>query len=108
MWHSGNSTGVDPVQIEPNGHGGADVWLRINISQKTDEDGNPQWEYDETHGVVSPTPTLAEVEADFSEWWERLEDQNKTDADRIAELMQRVQEQEDAIVELAQLQFGEV
>ena len=108
MWHSGNSAGVDPVQIEPNGSGGADVWLRINIEQTTDEDGNPKWEYDETHGVVSPAPTVAVVEADFAGWWGRLEEQNKTDEDRIAELAQRVQEQEDAIVELAELQYGEV
>lgn len=108
MRHSCNSTGVERVQIEPNGRGGADVWLHVNIEQTTDEDGNPRWEYDETHGVVSPVPTVAEIEEDFATWWGNLEEQNVTDSQRIAELMQRVQEQEDAIVELAELQFGEV
>ena len=108
MRHSCNSTGVERVQIEPNGHGGADVWLHVNIEQTTDEDGNPRWEYDETHGVVNRVPTVAEIEEDFATWWGNLEEQNVTDSQRIAELMQRVQEQEDAIVELAELQFGEV
>jgi len=108
MWHSASSTSVDQAQVEPNGYGGADVWLRINIEQTTDEDGNPRWEYDETHGVVSPVPTVAEIEEDFATWWGNLEEQNVTDSQRIAELMQRVQEQEDAIVELAELQAEEV
>ena len=108
MWHTGNTAGIDSVHIEPNGYGGADVWLRINIEQTTDEEGNPQWEADETHGVVSPVPTVAEIEADFATWWGLLEEQNRTDSERIAELTQRVQEQEDAIVELAELQAEEV
>ena len=114
MWHSGNSTGVDPVQIEPNGHGGADVWLHMNIEEGTDGDGNPKWEYDETHGVVAPAPTVAEVEADFAAWWDRLEDGNKTDHDRVVELTaqlakanERAETHEQAIVELAELIGGE-
>lgn len=108
MWPTANATGIAPVQIEPNRHGGADVWLRINIEQTTDEEGNPRWEAIETHGVVHPAPTVAEVEEDFDAWWALLEKQNRTDSQRIDELEQRVQEQEDAIVELAELQAEEV
>ena len=108
MRHTANTAGLAPVQIEPNGHGGADVWLRINIEETTDEDGNPCWEADETHGIVSPVPTVEEIEADFVSWWVRLEERVKSDKEMIAELMRRAQEQEDAIVELAELQVGEV
>ncbi len=101
MWRTANSTGIEPIQIEPNGCGGADVWLRKNIEQTTDEDGNPQWVADETHGLVSPVPTLAEIGASFDAWWADLEERGKTDADRMAELTEASDQHETALVELA-------
>ena len=107
MWHTSNSTGIEPVQIEPNGHGGAHVWLRINIEQTTDEDGNPKWDADETYGMAYPVPTVEEIEADFAGWWGRLEEKAKTTAQRIAELEEVKAIHEAAILELAELLGGE-
>lgn len=114
MWPTANSAGLTPVQIVPNGSGGADVWLRINIEQTTDHEGNPQWTADETHGVVSPVPTAEEIEADFDAWWERLESGNRTEREIIADLsarlsdaLQIVADHDDAIIELAEIVGGE-
>lgn len=107
MRHTSNSTGLEPVQIEPNGHGGAHVWLRINIERGTDEDGNPKYDADEAYGVVYPVPTVAEIEGDFGAWWTRLEEGAKTDAQRIAELEEVNAIHEAAILELAELLGGE-
>lgn len=83
-----SATELDPVLVEPNGSGGADVWLRRNIAE-TEEDGQTMWEAEETHGTVTGVPGAEEIEADFDGYWSRFEEAGLS----TAEVMERIQAQ---------------
>lgn len=83
-----SATVLSPVLVEPNGSGGADVWLRRNIVQ-TDEDGQEMWDAEEVHGIVSGVPEESEIADDFETWWSRFEEAELT----TVEILERVQAQ---------------
>lgn len=91
MQHTRSATELAPVLVEPNGSGGADVWLRANIMEMAEEDGSQVfWHADEVHGVVPGIPSEDEVEADFDGWWERLEEASLTAEDKLGKLEAQV------------------
>lgn len=118
MQHTQSATELMPVAIEPNGSGGADVWLNRDIAEVelTGEDGTAQraWEADQAHGTVGRVPTAQEVEADFDAWWDALERASMTVPQLIAEVAEQgaqsaemVEVLAGAVAELAELIGGE-
>ena len=89
-----SATPIEPIVIEPNGFGGADVWLYADIMEVTDDDENGTqtfWDAaDCIHGTVQGIPTAEEIEESFDEWWERLAEQSITEADRLDKLEAQV------------------
>ena len=88
-----SATPLEAVQVEPNGYGGADVWLHDNVVETFVEDGDggqAYWMADEVHGVVAGIPTAGEIEEDFDAWWERFEEESLTDAERFERLEAQV------------------
>ena len=69
MVHTASATELVPVLVEPNGSGGADVWLRKNIEQSETEEGQTIWEADEVHIIVSGVPEVEDIDFD-SLWYE--------------------------------------
>ena len=69
MVHTVSATELIPILIEPNGSGGADVWLRKNIEETETEEGQPVWEADEVHITVSGIPIAEDIDFD-SLWYE--------------------------------------
>ena len=118
MEHTQSATELMPVAIEPNGSGGADVWLNRNITTKeiSLEDGLSQtvWEADQLHYVAPGVPDPAEILENFNEVWaehEPVPDIPASElADAIADLSTTVsdtadaeQVNADAIAELSEL-----
>ena len=89
MYHTASATELTPVLVEPNGSGGADVWLRTNIETKeesTDDGTQTIWEADEIHGTVDWVPTAQEIEGDLDQWLETFERASMTVPERIEEV----------------------
>lgn len=118
MEHTQSATELTPVVVEPNGAGGADVWLNRNITTKEIplDDGLSQtmWDAEQLHYVAPGVPDPAEVLANFDEVWaehEPVPDMPTSElADAIADLSTTVsdtadaeQVNADAIAELSEL-----
>ena len=118
MEHTQSATELTPVVVEPNGSGGADVWLNRNITTKEIplDDGLSQtmWEAEQVHYVAPGVPDPAEILANFDEVWaehEPVPDIPASElADAIADLSTTVsdtadaeQVNADAIAELSEL-----
>ncbi len=84
MWRTASTAELSQVHIVANGSA-ADVWIRTDIETVEDEDGT-HYEANETHGLFSPPPTEAEVEANLSLWISLCEAQNKTEEEVMREL----------------------
>lgn len=73
MEHTQSATELMPVVVEPNGSGGADVWLNRNITTvEVDlEDGQTQtmWEAEQIHYIAPNVPDAADILANFDEVW---------------------------------------
>ena len=118
MEHTQSATELTPVVVEPNGAGGADVWLNRNITTKEIplDDGLSQtmWDAEQLHYVAQGVPDPADVLANFDEVWaehEPVPDMPTSElADAIADLSTTVsdtadaeQVNADAIAELSEL-----
>ena len=118
MVHTQSATELRPVVIEPNGSGGADVWLNRNITTKEipleGDLSQTVWEAEQLHYVAPNVPDPEGIIADFEEVW--AEHEPKPDvpatelADAIADLSTVVsdtadaeQVNADAIAELSEL-----
>ena len=118
MEHTQSATELRPVVIEPNGSGGADVWLNRNITTKEipleGDLSQTVWEAEQLHYVAPNVPDPEGIIADFEEVW--AEHEPKPDvpatelADAIADLSTVVsdtadaeQVNADAIAELSEL-----
>ncbi len=72
MEHTQSATKLNPVVVEPNGFGGADVWLNRNIVETAiEQDGNTQimWEADQLHYVDETVPAVSYIEENFDTTW---------------------------------------
>ena len=69
MVHTVSATELVPVLIEPNGSGGADVWLRKNIEETETEEGQTVWEADEVHFISGVVPSVEDIDLDAI-WYE--------------------------------------
>lgn len=73
MDHTCSATELMPVVVEPNGVGGADVWLNRNITiTEIDLGGGLSqavWEAEQVHYIADNVPTANEVDADFDAIW---------------------------------------
>lgn len=113
MYHTASATELTPVLVEPNGSGGADVWLRTNIEtreEETDDGTQTIWEADEIHGTVGWVPTAQEVEEDLDQWIETFERAAMTVPERIEEIYamaERAQAQADFTAILTDTEVGE-
>lgn len=118
MEHTQSATELTPVVVEPNGSGGADVWLNRNITTKeiSLDDGLSQivWEAEQLHYVSPDVPDASTIIEDFDEVWaehEPVPDIPTSElADAIADLSTTVsdtadaeQVNADAIAELSEL-----
>ena len=93
MHQTCSATPLAPILVEPNGFGGADVWMRDNILEVAEEvEGGIQVFYvaDEVHALVAEPPTIDEIEDNFDEWWERIEEASLTDAEKLEKLEAQV------------------
>lgn len=118
MEHTQSATELMPVAIEPNGSGGADVWLNRNITTKEIplEDGLSQtmWEAEQLHYVSPDIPDASAIVENFEDVWAEHDQVPEVPtnelADAIADLSTTVsdtadaeQVNADAIAELSEL-----
>lgn len=118
MEHTQSATELMPVAIEPNGSGGADVWLNRNITTKEIplEDGLSQtvWEAEQLHYVSPDVPDASTIIENFEEVWAEHDEVPEVPttelADAIADLSVTVsdyadmeQVNADAIADLSEL-----
>ena len=72
MFYPGVKSNTEPsaVQVEVLGDGSKHVRLADNI-QEIEEDGQTLYQYDEVKFDLEAgrTETVADIEADFDEWW---------------------------------------
>lgn len=97
------STDCSPQPLEPilmvvNGCS-MEVWLRRNIQQETDEDGNEVWMADAVHGILPANTTGAYVSENFDALWDEWDDTPMHV--RVADVRETADENTGAIVELA-------
>ena len=89
--------------------GNADVWLRQNIEEYTDSEGNAGWQADEVYFRTSLA--LEEVTAQFDALFEEAPSLTETEDDSIVVTLPGTQDRldaiEEAIAELAELIAGE-
>ena len=99
--HTISATSLERVTIEKAPHGGANVWLRRNITQTTDPDsGQDVYEADEIYYYTPDTPTVESVEAEFGRLWVEHEDDDQPETTR---LRARISDLESALAEVADL-----
>ncbi len=118
MQRTQSATELMPVNVEPNGSGGADVWLNRNITTVDIEldDGLSQtmWEAEQLHYVSPTVPDAADVEANFDEVWAEHDSAPEIPASDIADALAELSElvsnnadaqqlNADAIAELSEL-----
>ena len=89
MHYTVSATPIEPVHVEPNGRGGSEVWLRREITE-FQEDGQAMYAAQEAHALIDSMPTAGEIESDFEEWWERVEELSLSDAERFEKLRAQV------------------
>ena len=88
-----SSTELAPVVVEPNGHGGADVWLNRGIEAVPGEGGGTSWVADQIHFTTDGVPDPADVLADFAAVWDEHVGTSAVTVDELA----------DAIAELSEI-----
>ncbi len=91
---------LEPVLMVVNGND-MEVWLRRNIRQETDEDGNEVWVADAVHGILPASTTGAYVSENFDALWDEWDDTPLTV--RIADVRDATETHDGAIVELAEM-----
>ena len=64
---------LEPILMVINGCN-MEVWLRRNIRQETDEDGNEVWTAYVVHGELPANTTGAYVSANFDALWDEWDD----------------------------------
>lgn len=64
---------LEPILMVVNGCS-MEVWLRRNIRQETDEDGNEVWTAYAVHGILPANTTGAYVSANFDSLWDEWDD----------------------------------
>lgn len=73
MEHTQSATELMPVVVEPNGSGGADVWLNRNITTIEIELDNglsqTMWEAEQVHYIAPNVPDVADILTSFDEVW---------------------------------------
>lgn len=89
MRYTVSATPIEPIQVEPNGRGGAEVWLRTDIFEH-EEDGQTMYAAWEANAIVDSVPTVAEIESDFDGWLERLEELSMSDSEKLEKLQAQV------------------
>lgn len=118
MEHTQSATELMPVAIEPNGSGGADIWLNRNITtvEVPLDDGGTQtmWQAEQVHYVSSDIPTAQEIEANFDEVWNEHVGTPSMSVDELADALAELSELDsdntvmlaetmDALAELSEL-----
>lgn len=109
---SSTRPGAVLVEARPGG-AAADVWLRRDIKQDTADHGEDAdaateyWVAEETHFVADGVPTIDEAAADFDAFWAAHEDDDMTEAERVAKLAQAIADNTAALIELGDLIGGE-
>lgn len=109
-----SSTPLAAVSVEARAGGAAaDVWLRKNIVEDAADHGEDEsaaikyWHADELHFVAVGVPSVEEVTAAFDELWAAHEDDELSDAERMAKLSQAIEDNTAALIELGDLVGGE-
>ena len=92
MERTTSATELAPVAVEPNGSGGADVWLNRNITTEIDEDGNTVWHADQVHYVTDGVPDPAVILADFDEVWREHVGAPSMSTDELADALAELSE----------------
>lgn len=93
MHQTRSATPLEPVLIEPIGPNTSHVWLRDSILEVLVEDDNGSqrfWDAAEVDADIAGAPSEEEIEADFDEWWERVEEVSLTDAEKLEKLEAQV------------------
>ena len=93
MQRTRSATELSSVHVEDLGNGCSEVWLYDDIAETLVEDDNGSqvfWEAYAVSGIVPGVPSEEEVEADFAEWWERLEEASLTADERFEKLEAQV------------------
>lgn len=117
MERTTSATELAPVAVEPNGSGGADVWLNRNITTEIDEDGNTIWHAEQVHYVTDGVPDPAVILADFDEVWREHVGAPSMSTDELADALAELSEISsdnattiavfgDAIAELSEIVSG--
>ena len=95
MYETKSATELTAILIEPH-EPEANVWLRKNIHTEEIEieEGNTQilWVAEETHGILSPVPTMQYVEDNFNRLWQEFDLNEKTDHELIMQALQSAEQ----------------
>ena len=92
MEQTTSGTELMPVVVEPNGSGGADVWLNRNITTETGEDGNTIWHADQVHYTTDGVPDAADILANFTEVWNEHVGAPSISVDELADALAELSE----------------
>ena len=78
---------LSTVLYAQNSDGMCDVWVRRNMEQVTDEEGNESFQADEVFFRVPPCITLEEISADADFFFDQMEEEpDGASAEKLANL----------------------